>query len=108
MSEDIRVNITRAGVTNPIAQNIYFQLDKLSLQEASTFQGADPYFTYRAITIDLPMVNPLLVQYRDYLVDQAYIDPITNLPRQFLIVSDPAMHILNGHWEFICTRVRGT
>jgi len=108
MSEDIRCNIVRSNVVQPIAKNIFFQLDKLSLQEASTFQGADPYFTYRSITVFLPMTNPLLVLYRDYMIDQAYIDPITGENRKYLIVSDPAMHILNGHWEWICTRVRGT
>ena len=108
MSELVRAKITRAGVANPIAQNIMIQIDKEEAPEATTFQGADPHFTYRAQTVMLPMNNPMLVLFRDYVIDLDFIDPLTNMNRRFLIVSDPEMHTLDGHWEWLCERVRGT
>ena len=108
MSEDIRVNITRAGFANPIIKNIMFQLDKTEVPEAVTFQGSDPYFTYKAYTTMLPLGNPLLILFRDYMIDQVVIDPITGTNRTYLIISDPEMHSLDGHWEWLCVRVRGT
>jgi|SRR5579859_3920 len=107
MSEDIRVNITRAGVDNPIVTNIPVQLDKLGAHEIVTFQGADPHFTYRAITVMLPLNNSQLILYRDHMIDQVVVDAVTGSLRKYLIISDPQMHIFAGHWEWICTRQRG-
>lgn len=108
MSEMIRASITRAGVTNPIAKNIMIQLDKLNAAEAVTYQGSDPHFTYRAYTSLLPMNNPQLVLFRDYLIDQVVNDAVTGLPRKYLIISDPEPNTLTGFWGWICTRQRGT
>jgi hypothetical protein len=108
MSEIIRANITRAGVTNPIAKNIIFQLDKQEAPEVTTYLGSDPHFSYKAYTVMLPMGNPVFILFRDYMIDQDVIDPITNTNRTYLIVSDPEMHSLDGHWEWICERTRGT
>ena len=83
------------------------QLDKLSAAEAVTYQGADPHFTYRAITTMLPMNDPQLVLFRDHMVDQVTNDAITGAPRTYLIVGEPQMHTIDGHWEFIVTRMRG-
>ena len=107
MSEDVRANIVRATVANPIARNIVFQLDKMNAAEAATFQGSDPHFTYRVFTTMLPLSNPQLVLFRDHMVDQVVIDPITSTNRTFLIISDPAMHMLDGHWEWVAVRMRG-
>lgn len=107
MSELIRCNIVRAGVTTPIAVNIMTQFDKLSSAEASSYQGANPHFIYRAITTMLPLNNPLLVLFRDHLIDQVQIDPLTSSLRKFTIIGDPQMHTLDGHWEFVVEHVRG-
>lgn len=108
MSENIRANITRAGVVNPIVKNIIFQLDKVEAPETATYQGSDPFFSYKAYTIMLPINNPFLIMYRDHMVDQDFIDPLTNTNRTFLITSDPEMHTTDGHWEWLCVRVVGT
>ena len=84
------------------------QLDKLSAAESITYQGSDPHFTYRAITTMLPMNNPQLVLFRDHMVDEVTTDVLTGQPRTYLIVGEPQMHTLNGHWEWVCTRMRGT
>lgn len=107
MSEEVRVNITRAGVTSPIASNIVMQLDKVNPLEAATYQGADPHFTYKAYTTLLPMNNPQLVLFRDHMIDQVVTDAISGAARAFLIVSDPEMHTIDGHWQWTCTRMRG-
>lgn len=107
MSEDIRGNITRANVVNPIASNVIVQADKMNAAEAATFQGSDPHFTYKMYTTMLPMRDPQLVLFRDHFVDQVTIDPITGTNRTFLIISDPAMHTFDGHWEWVAVRMRG-
>lgn len=106
MSEDVRVNLLRSGVT--YKTNIMIQLDKMTALEAASYQGADPHFTYRALTISLPLISPNLVLFRDHMQDQVIVDPITNVLRKYLIISDPEMHILDGHWQWVCTRMRGT
>ncbi len=107
MSEEIRVNITRAGVVSPIASNVVCQIDKVNPIEAATYQGADPHFTYKLLTTMLPMNNPQLVLFRDHVVDQVVTDAISGSPRTFLIVSDPEMHTMDGHWQWTQTRYRG-
>lgn len=107
MSEDVRINITRAGVSTPIATNLVCQLDKVNPLEAATYQGADPHFTYKVFTTLLPMNNPQLVLFRDHMVDQVITDAISGNPRTYLIVSDPEMHTMDGHWTWTCTRMRG-
>ena len=84
------------------------QLDEMNALEAATYQGADPHFTYKAFTTMLPMGNPQLVLFRDHLIDQVVIDAITNAPRKFLIIGEPKIHTLDGHWQWVCTRMRGT
>lgn len=83
------------------------QLDKVSAVEAASYQGADPHFTYKAFTTLLPMNNPQLVLFRDYMVDQVVLDALTNTPRTYLIVDDPDMHAIDGHWQWTCSRMRG-
>lgn len=108
MTEDLRVNITRAGVANPIASNIIIIIEKLTAVEAVTYQGSDPHFTYRAFTTYLSTLNNQLILFRDYVIDLTTIDAITGVNRKFLIVSDPEVHIADNHWQWICVRMRGT
>jgi hypothetical protein len=108
VSEDVFCDITRAGVANPIASYIPFQLDKLSAMEATGYAGADPHFTYNAFTVMLPLNDPQLVLFRDHLIDRVVTDAVTHNPRQFLIIGDPEMHTTDGHWQFTITRMRGT
>jgi hypothetical protein len=79
----------------------------MSALEAASYQGADPHFTYKCFTTMLPVSNPQLVQFRDYLIDQVVIDAITNAPRKYLIIGEPEMHIMDGHWQWVATRMRG-
>jgi hypothetical protein len=106
MSETLRVNLLKSGVT--YKTNIVVQLDKMNVHEAAEYQGSDPHFTYRVLTINLPLTGPYLVSFRDHMIDQVVIDPITNALRKYLIISDPEMHVLDGHWQWVCTRMRGT
>ncbi len=108
MSEIIRATITRAGVNLPVASNIVIQLDKMQSVEAASYAGADPHFTYTAITTLIPINNPQAVLFRDHMVDQVVIDPVTKTNRTYLIVSDPEPNILTGSWRWVCTRMRGT
>ncbi len=108
MSEDVRANIARYGVALPIVKSAIFQLDKISSSEAATYQGSDPHFTYKAFTVMIPLINPQYIQFRDYLIDQDIIDVLTGQLRRFLIVNEPEIHVMDGHWQFVCTKVRGT
>lgn len=105
MSYIIRANLLRSGVT--YKQNIVMQLDKMNALEAASYQGADPHFTYTAITTYLPAIYGLVL-FRDHMQDQVNIDPVTNALRLYLIISDPELHNIDGHWTFVCTRMRGT
>ena len=95
-------------MTNPIASQIPFQIDKIDAAEASTYQDADPHFTYKAYTTMLPLNNSQLVLFRDHMIDQTVIDAVTGVARKFLIIDDPEMHIIDGHWQCIITRMRGS
>jgi hypothetical protein len=95
-------------VTNPIATNIVCQADKLDAAEASTYQDSDPHFSYKMFTTMLPLNNPQLVLFRDHMIDQVVIDAVTGAPRKFLIIDDPEMHVIDGHWQWQATRMRGT
>ena len=106
MSENLRANLLRAGVA--YLTNVQCQLDKMNALEAASYQGADPHFTYRVITTMIPTTSPNIVVFRDHMIDQVIIDAVTNLPRKYLIVSDPELHTLDGHWQWVCTRMRGT
>jgi|SRR6267142_1453810 len=108
MSEDVLITFTRGNNALPVAANIVVQIDKMSSQEAVTHQGGDPHFTYKAYTSLLPSNNPLFLLFRDHMIDQNYIDPITKTNRKFLIINDPEWHPLNYHWQWVCTRMRGT
>lgn len=105
MSEDIRINVIRAG--NPIASNVSVQLDKMEAQEAAFFEGSDPHFTYDAYTTSLPVSDPQLIQQDDHLVDQVVIDAVTGTNRVFRIIADPEVFPLDNHWEFTAVRYRG-
>lgn len=107
MSQEIRCNITRSNTATPIAKNIVMQFDEMGAQEASGYQGAEPHFTYKVQTTLLPLRDPQFVRFRDHLIDQDTIDIVTNRLRVYLIVSDPVLHTLNGHWEMVVTRYRG-
>lgn len=107
MSEDIIVNFMR-GNNLPYASNITVQLDKMGANEAVTYQGSDPHFTYKAFTTMIPSNDPLFILFRDYMIDQIVVDPITKLNRKYLIVNDPEWHVTDYHWQWVCTRVRGT
>lgn len=107
MSEYIRAHITRAGVGNPIVSNVMIQIDKMNAAEATSFAGSDPHFTYTAYTLLIPVINPELILFRDYVVDQVVIDPITKTNRKFLIISDPEPNTMTGSWRWVCVRQRG-
>jgi hypothetical protein len=89
-------------------ENVMLQLDKISASEAASYQDADPHFTYTSYTTMLPLNDPQLIQFRDHLVDQDVLDADTGELRKYLIVDDPEMHSMDGHWQWICTRMRGT
>lgn len=106
MSEDVFSNILRAGT--PVAQNVVVQLDKMSSKEASFYQGADPHFTYEAFTVGLPISDPQLIRQDDQIVDQIIVDAITGTNRVFRIISSDPEPFMDGHWEWLCVRYRGT
>ncbi|HTJ49443.1 MAG TPA: hypothetical protein VL443_08335 [Cyclobacteriaceae bacterium] len=106
MSEDIYAQFKRDD--DVIVENVLIQIDKISSSEAASYQGSDPHFTYNAYTVMLPTNDSQLIQYRDYIIDQFITDALTGQPRRYLIVNDPEMHIMDGHWQFVCTRIRGT
>jgi hypothetical protein len=106
MSEDIKAKLYRAGA-QVYPNSFLCQLDKMSPQEAGGYQGAEPHFTYEVFTTQLPIKDPQLVRQGDLLIDQVVIDSVTNTNRQFRIVSDPEP-FLDGHWEMVAYRYRGT
>jgi hypothetical protein len=109
MSEDIYVSITgaRSGSIQTVATNILVQLDTIEAPEKSTFQGADPGWTYKCLTTMLPISNPELILSQDHMIDRDIIDPHTLTNRKYLIISDPTP-FPDYHWEWTCTRQRGT
>jgi hypothetical protein len=107
MAEDVICTIKRANVSNPIAANVTIQISKMSPQEAATYQGADPHFAYKCYTTLLPLNNPQLVRFRDHVVDQIIIDPLTGTNRTWLIINEPSMDALTGDWKFAANRMRG-
>lgn len=108
MSEDIRVNLQHEGIgSTAYATNIICQLDKMPAAEAATYQGADPHFTYNVFTTLLPLNNPQFVLFRDLMIDQVVIDIVTSLPRQWRIIDEPNVDIIDGHWQWVAVRMRG-
>lgn len=107
MSEYITANITR-GSNTTVAQGISMLLDKMGAAETSYYQGADPHFTYKVTTLQLPTTNRQLVLQGDHMVDQNVTDAKTNALRQFLIISDPEPGQLNMSWRWVAVRMRGT
>lgn len=105
MAEDIICNIIRTGATGPIASNIVVQLSKVSPIVAAQ-QGIDPLLYVNCYTTMLPLNNPQLIRFDDYLVDQFIVDAITNLNRVWQIVSDPSMDAVTGDWKFAAVRTR--
>jgi hypothetical protein len=108
MSEDVRCKILRANVANPIAINTIIQISKMDPVEAASYQGSDPHFLYKAYTTLLPLNDPQLVMYRDHVVDQLIIDPITHTYRTWLIINDPSMDVVTGDWKWSVIRMIGT
>lgn len=105
MSLDIIANLLRSGTI--YKPNVRLQLDKMNVLEAAAFQGADPHFTYEVLTIDLPLINNYTL-FRDHMQDIYNTDAVTNTLKMYLIVSDPYFSTLSGHWQWVCTRMRGT
>lgn len=104
-SIDIVANLIRNGTT--YKKNVQMQLDKMNALEASEYQGADPHFTYNVLSVNLPVINNFVL-YRDHMQDIYNIDAVTGQLRIFLIVSDPMPGTLTGHWQWVCTRMRGS
>ena len=100
MAEDVICNIQRTGVTNPIANNIVVQISKMKNAEV------DPFLYVQCYTTMLPLNNPQLILFNDYVVDQVVIDAITKTNRAWQIVNDPAMDTVAGDWKFSAIRVR--
>jgi len=108
MSEDASVQLFRAGSQVAGTSTFQIQLDKLSPREEAFYSGADPHFTYDAFTTGLPTSDPFLVRLDDHLNDQVIIDPLTSVKRVFRIISDPEPFPIDGHWEMVVVRYRGT
>lgn len=81
-------------------------LEYNSLVANMTRKGADPHFTYKGYTTLLPLNNPQLILFRDHVIDQVIIDPITNTNRTWLIISDPTIDIVTGDWKWATVRMR--
>lgn len=108
MSEWIYATVMKSDGRTPInTRPISVQIDKMEAKESSEYQGADPHFTYRMVTRQLPTKDVNLVQQRYYVIDQQIIDPETNAPRKYLIVSDPQPKMLMMEWSWIAYKVRG-
>jgi hypothetical protein len=106
MSEYIYATISRNNTT--IADHIYTQLDKTKAMEAAQFQGADPHFVYTMFTLHLSIDNVQFIRQGDYVTDPNNIDPKTNAPRKYLIISDPEPSALTMSWRWVAERMRGT
>lgn len=100
MAEDVLCSIQRAGVINPIASNIVIQISKMRNAEV------DPFLYVQCYTTMLPLNNPQLILFNDYVVDQVVIDAITGKYRKWQIVNDPTMDIVSGDWKFSAIRAR--
>lgn len=105
MSIDVIANLLRNGTT--YKKNVQIQLDKMNENEAAEYQGADPHFTYSVLTINLPIINNYVL-FRDHMQDLYDVDAVTGQLKMYLIVSDPYYSTLSGHWQWVCTRMRGT
>lgn len=106
MSEFIYATFTRGSST--IASHVYTQVDKTTAMESSQYDGSDPHFLHTMFTLQLPVNNVQLIRQGDYVTDPANIDPKTNAPRKYLIVSDPEPNQLNMSWRWVVERMRGT
>lgn len=100
MAEDVLCAITRSGILNPIATNIVIQINKMKNNEV------DPYLYVQCYTTMLPLNNPQLILFNDFLIDQVFIDAITGLKRKWQIVNDPNMDLVTGDWKFAAIRIR--
>lgn len=100
MAEDVICSIKRTGVTNPIASNIVVQISKMKDTEV------DPYLYVQCYTTMLPLNNPQLILFQDYIVDQVVIDAITGVHRTWQIINDPTMDVVTGDWKFSAIRAR--
>lgn len=100
MAEDVICSVKRTGVTNPIARNIIVQISKMRNAEV------DPFLYVQCYTTMLPLNNPQLILFNDYIVDQVVVDAITGNNRAWQIVNDPTMDVVTGDWKFSAIRVR--
>lgn len=94
------------GVVIATGKRVYLQ--KVEAKEAADYKGADPHYTYKMNTFDLPVIDPQLLQARDIVTDMKNIDPLTLALRFFHIISDPEPNQINGTWRWIATKERGT
>jgi len=102
LAEDVRCNFTRTGVANPIASNIIVQISKAVPLDAEV----DPRLYVKCYTTMLPLNNPQLILFQDYIVDQVVIDGITGTARRWQIIDDPTMDLTTGDWKFAAVRLR--
>ena len=112
MSEIILAQFSRitTGNVNGIifATGIHVYLQKVEAKEAANYKGADPAYTYKMNTFELPMIDTQFLQPRDIITDMKNIDPLTLALRFFHIITDPEPSPLNGTWRWVATKERGT
>lgn len=102
MSKDIFVKVERGGSLVAGETNIFVQLDNMSVQEASYYQGASPYERFQAYTLSTYDIRQL-----DLLVDLNNIDPKTGTYYRYRTISIPEF-FPDGHGELVVDLVRGT
>jgi len=105
LAEDVICNILRTNVTDPIASNIIVQMSKVTPLVAAQ-QGIDQLLYVNCYTTMLPLNNPQLILFEDYIIDQVITDATTGLYRRWQIVSDPSCEITTGDWKFAAVRTR--
>lgn len=112
MSEIILAQFSRVTTNNVngtiLATGIHVYLQKVEAKEAANYKGADPHYTYKMNTFELPTINPQFLLARDIITDMTNIDPLTSNLRFFHIISDPEPSPLNGTWRWVATKERGT
>lgn len=102
MAEDVRCSIVRTNVASPIASNIVIQISKAVPLDAEV----DPRLYVKCYTTMLPLNNPQLILFQDYIVDQVVIDGITGTARRWQIIDDPTADLMTGDWKFAAVRLR--
>jgi|SRR5580765_2693810 len=89
MSIDVYANVTRDN--SIIYQKVWFQIDRMSELEASTY-SEPPNFLYNAY-----MLGNLDLRQNDFLVDINNTDPITGKAKAYQVINEierfPDMHL---------------